>query len=534
MGSASRGALAEYNMITTQNEQPILEQAQSAPKAGWILFAVCILGAMIQIDFTAVNVALIAISKSVHADLSTVQWALSAYILAWGAFLLTAGRCADLYGKRRTFLTGTSLFMIGSALTGAATQPWFLILGRVVQGLGGALFLPGLYTLVFTSFPENRRGYALGVLTSSIAIGLAIGPTFGGVVLHLLNWRWIFFLNLPLGFPVLGIILWAVKREPWKLSQENMDFTGAFLIALALTILMYTLNQVNTWGIHSSYFWFGIIISLLLLSVFIWFERRQTYPLIQLAMFRNTVFLGCSIGYIFMGFNFATVLIIIGLFLENAQNYSALNTGFIFLIMTAMFAWLSVYSGKLIDRIDPRVPIVSGWAVTMASFIVFLFCNQQSPIWIPLLGLALFGMGGGLGFPALNTVMMKSVPNQLLGSASSAFSMFGCVGNAIGLILSSVIIIDFGGMKLGSIISQTEWRQLDHTHVQILKTVIGTPHYTAEQLSQFNSHDIPALLDILRTCFVHGMGISMLVCFILATIGLISSWMMIRPEKLPK
>src|SRR5271155_340867 len=125
----------------TENTVPV--------KPNWILFAVCILGIMIQIDFTAVNVALVAIGQTLQADLSLVQWSLSAYVLAWGAFLLTAGRCADLFGKRRTFLLGTLLFMIGSALTGIAMHPWFLILGRVVQGIGGALFMPGIYALVF-------------------------------------------------------------------------------------------------------------------------------------------------------------------------------------------------------------------------------------------------------------------------------------------------------------------------------------------------------------------------------------------------
>lgn len=500
----------------------------TSPKAGWILFAVCILGIMIQIDFTAVNVALIAIGHTLKADLTTVQWALSAYILAWGAFVLTAGRLADLFGKRRTFLTGTILFMIGSALTGIATQPWFLIFGRVVQGMGGALFLPGIYTLVFTAFPENKRGFALGVLTSSISIGLAIGPTFGGVVVHLLNWRWIFFLNLPLGFPVIGIILWAVQREPWRLSEEAMDYLGAGLIALALTILMIALNQAPAWGVTSPRFILTIISSLILLAIFILYERRQKHPLIQLEMFTNSVFLGSSLAYIVLGFTFSTVLIVGGLYLQNALDYSAFDTGLIFLIMTAMFAWLSVYGGKLVDRMDARIPIITGGIATAIALLVFIFCTQHSPLWMPVLALALFGIGGGLGFPALNAIMMKSVPPNLLSTASSAFAMFGCIGNTFGLILSSAMIITFGQRAL-QVLLQAQNTVFNPEKTAILNNVIGSTHYSAKQLTAFPTTAIPHLLDLLRTAFIHGMAISMWLGLGLTLIGIIISAVMITP-----
>lgn len=493
----------------------------------WILFAVCILGVMIQIDFTAVNVALIAIGHSINADLRTVQWALSAYVLAWGACVLTAGRCADLFGKRRVFLLGTTLFMVGSALTGAASQAWFLIFGRVVQGIGGALFLPGLYTLVFTAFPEYKRGFALGVLTSAIAVGMAVGPTFGGVVIKLLSWRWIFFLNIPLGFPVITIILWAVKREPWRLSEESMDYVGAFLVALAVVTLMIALNQVSAWGINSILFWGAIAASLLLFAMFILYERRQVHPLVQLEMFYNPVFLGCVLGYVIMGFTFATTMIVGALYLQNALDHSAFNTGFIFLPCTVMFALLSVYSGKLIDRMDARVPIIAGGVATAAALSLFALCTQHSPLWLPVLALALFGVGGGLGFPSLNATMMKSIPQNLLSTASSAFAMFGLIGNTLGLILSSVIIVTFGQRQLDVLLVQSA-EQINPSQVSILHEIIGSTHYSAAQLADFPADNIPHLLNMLRTAFIHGMSITMWVGMILTIAGIVISALMIR------
>ena len=473
---------------------------------------------MIQIDFTAVNVALNAIGHSIHANLNTVQWALSAYVLAWGALVLTAGRCADLFGKRRVFLIGTVLFMLGSALTGAATTAWFLILGRVIQGIGGALFLPGLFTLLFTSFPENKRGFAMGILTAAISVGLAIGPTFGGVVMHVLNWRWIFFLNIPLGIPVIVIILWAVEREPWRLLEESMDYVGAILVFLSLVILMYALNQVAVWGIYSAKFIVSIAVSVILALIFVFFESRQVHPLIQLAMFRKPVFLGCVLAYTIVGFSFSTILIVGGLYLENALDYSALNTGFIFLIMTAMFAIVSVFGGKLADRIAPQIPVIFSGMIMAAAFFIFALCDQHSPLWMPMLALGLYGVGCGLGFPALNTTMLKSVPSNLLSTASSAFAMFGCIGNTIGLILSSVLIITFAESHLTKIMPPLH---LTAHQTEQLRTIAASTHYSARQLTNFRPEDISNMLDLLRSAFIHGMLVNMILAVILSLLTII-------------
>ena len=489
-------------------------------KARWILFAVCILGMMIQIDYTAVNVALVAIAKTIKADLATAQWALSAYVLAWGAFVLAAGRLADLFGKRRTFLLGTCLFMLGSALTGAAFHPWFLIFGRVVQGVGGALFLPGLYTLVFTAFPENKRGAALGILTCAIAIGLAIGPTFGGVVMHFLSWRWIFFLNLPLGLPVIAIILWAVEKEPLRVLHEPMDYKGAVLMIATLSLLMFGLDRASIWGIAAS---------LLLLIIFIVYERRQTHPLIQLSLFKNQIFLGSNLCYLAIGFNFSTILIISNLYLQNALDYSPLDAGFIFLTMTAMFALCSVYGGKLADTMDPRIPLTISYVAIALGLLTLAFCTQYSRLWLPLLALAFSGVGIGLGFPVLNAIMLKSVPQNLLNSASSAFTLFGCVGNTLGLIISSLVIVTFGQRRLDQLLSHQPFN-LSLEHHQILNTVIGSTHYSTNQLSAFSEALIPTLMNTLRSAFIHAMTISMVITLFITLFAVIISLIMIKPS----
>ncbi len=495
-------------------------------RAGWVLFAVCILGVMIQVDYTAVNIALVEIAHSVKSDLAMVQWVLSAYVLAWGALVLAAGRCADLYGKRRTFLLGTLLFMLGSGMTGAATADWFLIMGRVVQGIGGALFLPGLYTLVFTSFPEHKRGMAMGILTAAIAIGMAIGPTFGGLVIKLLNWRWIFFLNIPLGIPVIGITLWAVPSEPWRLNRESMDYIGALLIVILLFIFMFSLDRVSHWGFTSLKFLLSILITIMLLMVFVLYEKKQKHPLVQMAMFYNHTFLGCILINIFIGMNFASILIMGGLYLQNALDYTSFKTGFIFLVMTASFALLSVFSGKLTDRVGPRTPLLLGQGFIIAGLITFLTASQTSSIAVPILALIFAGAGFGLVFPALNNTMLKSVSPNLLSTASSAFAMFGCIGNTIGLIVSSVFIVTIGQIHLIRLISKhlvLESEQASH-----LQEIISSTHYQSSQLKGFPKDQLPYLMDSLRQAFVYSMHFSVWALLFLTLISMVIAIIFIR------
>ncbi len=497
-------------------------------KAGWVLFAACILGIMIQIDYSAVNVALVDIANTVKINLSTAQWILSAYVLAWGSFVLAAGRLADLFGKRRIFLIGTLLFMLGSGLTGAASHALWLVLGRVIQGIGGALFLPGLYTLVFTAYPEHKRGMAFGVLTAAIAIGLAIGPTFGGVVVHVLNWRWIFFLNIPLGIPVVAIVLWAIKREPWRTSQESMDYIGAALLAFILLTFMFALNHISNWGIISTPFFATMLILSALIFIFIIFERRQAYPLIGIELFSNRAFLGCSFTFIFLGYNFATTLIIANLYLQNALGYSALTAGLIFLIMTVMFGILSIHGGKMVDRMDPRIPIAGGATATLISMLIFATCTTHSPLWQPILALVTVGIGIGLGFPALNTTMMKTVDSSLLNTASGAFSMFGLIGNTIGLIFSSLLIVLLGQQKLTELLANQNFTT---QQLNTLRTIINSTHYDPAQLVNFPTSSIPLLMDSLRKAFIHAMSISMLLAAALSLLSIILTLVFIKLKK---
>lgn len=495
--------------------------------ARWVLTAVWILIFLISIDYTAVNIALVAMARTTHSDLNTIQWALSAYVMAWGSFVLAAGRLADLFGRRRMFIIGVSLFLLGSLLTGLATQAWFLISARILQGLGGALFIPAAYTLTFTAFPENQRGAAMGVLASASAVGLSLGPTLGGVIVHSFSWPWIFFINIPLGIVVIAMILKVVEREPRLLLDEPMDKVGMLVLAATIMLFMFAMDHISELATAPWQWVITLSIALVLLMVFIVIERRSEFPLLKFDLFRNRTYVACNTVYISISYNFATVLITGGLFLQNVQDYSPLHTGYLFLAMTISQGLVSFYGGRLTDKGDPRIPIAIGCLATAIATLSFMLLQAESPLWRVILTFSIAGIGVGLSYPAINAAMLRSVKEAQLNVASAAFTMFSCLGNAFGLICSSLIIVFFGKWHLGTLLNKQTFT-LSTKQQDQLAQVMTSPHYSANQLQDFSRELIPQILDLLQHAFVFAMGKGMLIATLIGLSGVLITLKWIR------
>ncbi|HBN22064.1 MAG TPA: hypothetical protein DD412_02350, partial [Holosporales bacterium] len=256
-------------------------------RAYLVLCAMMILILLINVDYTAVNIALLPISKDSGADLNTLQWLLSGYVLAWATLVIPAGQMADIYGKRRLLLWGVSVFALASLLCGILTSAPLLIFARVLQGFGGALFVPPLYALVFECFPEKSRGFAIGMLGVGAAIGLAIGPSFGGYILANFGWRWIFLINGPLCLITITMIMLCVAKEPKRISDGKVDTQGGLLLGVALMGFMYALNQSEVWGLKDPALWGIIAFSLSLLVLFIKTSKTKENRLIPEGLFSN-------------------------------------------------------------------------------------------------------------------------------------------------------------------------------------------------------------------------------------------------------
>ena len=474
-------------------------------RAYYVLFAMMILILLINVDYTAVNIAMLPISKETGADLDNLQWLLSGYVLAWAALVIPAGQMADIFGKRCLLLWGVSLFAIASILCGILISAPLLIAARVLQGFGGALFVPPLYALVFDYFPENRRGFAIGMLGVGAAIGLAIGPSFGGYILSHFGWRWIFLINGPLCLITLIMIKIFVIKEPKRLNEGKIDVQGGLILGCALASFIYALNQTETWGLSDPMLWGLFSMATLLLALFVKIYQKKENPLIPRGLFQNKPFMGCMVGFGSYCFAFSAILVIIGLYLQNLQGYTPYETGIVFLAMTLALGALSPYGGKLVDKMDARYPICGGLFLLSATLLfVAGFTLETSKITI-ITTLFLMGLGMGISFPALNAMMMKVVDPKILNTASGTFSMCACTSNSLGIVISTSLFTGLGGLYFNEALSQQSV-ELASTKHQALMDFLASAYRDLNNLKTFSAGDMDTYIHLINLSLSDAMS----------------------------
>jgi len=494
-------------------------------QAWWILAAVALVLFMVNIDFTAVNVALLTMAQDLHAGLSTIQWTISGYVLCMAMFVVPAGRCADMFGRRRLFIIGLIIFTAASLLTGFADQVWLAIVGRILQGFGAALFVPCLYALVFLSFPRERYGFAIGLVGVAVGLGLALGPTIGGLVLNVLSWRWLFFINLPFAALVLFVLMKVTVSEP-DLSNQKINYPAVALLALAIFSFMFAFQQVHLWGFDSWHFWQYIIASTIICGAFVWVQAKTKLSLVPLQLLKNRPFVGCILTTCLQQFAFASSVILISLYLQIAMGYSVMATGIIFLAMTLVFGLLSPLGGHLADRVDIRLPIITGFVLLFIAFGVFSLFGAGMHLWQIIVNLLIVGLGLGLSFSALNTAILTSVSAEEVSVASGVFAMFALLGNTLGVILNASLLLLFGRTLW------LHWLQFRHIPLSTalqnkllngffsLQAHVTLPQLPADLNKQINSY-VPHLVS----AALHDV---LLVDAVLMLLAIMISWLLIR------
>lgn len=422
----------------------------SSLKMWLILLSICSLVFLLNIDYTAANLALIPISEDTSADLNSLQWLLSGYVLVWGALVVPAGRLADLYGKRRILLIGTLIFLIGSFITGFGNTIEILVFGRVLQGVGAAIFSPACYGLIFTTMPPEKQGLAMGVFSAIGGLGLAAGPTLAGLILEELNWRWIFYINIPIGFFVMMSVLMLIPKDLSADKTERIDFLGAMLLSFSLGSLMIGLNQIEVWGAQSIELYGILSAGVVGLCLFYHQNKKQLPQTIPLIFFHNKPLMGSVYAIFLTSFNFSLVLVMMGLFVQKTLGYSSYESGFIFLSMTLAIGILSPIGGRLADRMDMRTPIIFGlFSLSLATFFMSIL-GENSSLYAVLGCLFLSGLGLGFSFPCINTAMFRSVNPMDISTASGIFTMSMMLGNTLSVILSTSLLVMFGRTYLQS------------------------------------------------------------------------------------
>ncbi len=486
----------------------------------WIVLGgVAILLFLMNIDYTAVNLTLVPISEEINADLNSLQWLLSGYVLVWAAFVIPAGRVADIYGKRNTLIGGLLLFMVGSCLTGIGQSIEMLIFGRLLQGFGAAVFTAPAWASIFTIAPPEKQGLVMGFILTACGLGLATGPTLAGIIIAEISWRWIFYINIPLGIIIITILALYSPIEKLPEIKQKIDYLGALILASGLSLFVYALNEVEVQGIKSWQVCGGMLIGALIVVTFILRDRTKTLKMCPPELFKNRAFMGATIGEFFMAVNFSLILVMMSLYLQNTLRYSSYESGLIFLSMTISMGALSPIGGKLIDSFGVKGPMVFGSLCTAVG-LGFLACLGTNTT-LPYLIISMFLVGTGLGtyFTACSTAMMRSVPQEDLNVGSGVFTMFMMLGNTFSVILSTSFVVLFGRTHLlGSI--ATHGMTLTSEQHDDLTSIISKVEHSASQLKDFAPDQVPQLLSWIDEAFVYGLNVNMMigcVCALIAT-----------------
>jgi len=430
-------------------------QASAAPAhRWWALVAACFGLFMALLDITIVNVALPTIGRDLNASFADLQWVVNAYTIALAVFLITVGRLGDLFGRKRMFMLGLGIFTLGSLLCavsgnisiGSLSHTGVLFAARALQGFGGSFMLPLSLAIITAAFAGHERGTAIGIWGGITGLATAIGPVIGGVLVQGVGWQSIFLINVPIGVIGIGLSAWAITESRDERAPHTIDFFGLITSAACVFCLVLALVQGNDAdkGWTSAYILTLFGIALAAFVAFVIGELRLKYPMADPRLFKVRGFTGSAIIAFTLSAGFFSLLFFITLYLQNTLGLDALQAGLRFLALSGLIMVGAPISGKLVDRIGPRAPLLVSTALLVVSALLMTLISSSrfdQTQWLALLPAFLAGgIASGMVNPPIAALAVGTVERRLAGMASGISGLCRQVGMAVGIAFLGAVL----------------------------------------------------------------------------------------------
>jgi EmrB/QacA subfamily drug resistance transporter len=443
----------------------------------WLVLAVMSVGTLIVfIDNTVVNTALPVISVELGASISTLQWIIDAYVLALVGLLLLGGSLGDRYGRRLWMIIGLLVFSGGAVIGALSTSSEQLIIGRAVMGIGAAFVLPATLSIITNTFPRGERTKAIGIWTAVGALGVGLGPVFGGFIVDNFSWSAVFWLHLPVGaLALVGMIFVPESKDERKLG---LDIPGAILGTAGVTALIFGIIQGNELGWTSVESVAIFAASAILLIGFVAVEFRSKHPMLPLRFFRQKDFSGAVLAIGLIVFAMLVVFFYLTQYFQIVQGRSALEAGLLIVPASLAMMFGAPLSAVVARRFGPRVNVLAMSGAMIAGVLMLTQVTIDSSALLPVVSLFIFGFGAGLGMPALTDTVMAAVPERDAGVASAVNDVSREFGGALGIAIIGSVVAGFYRSSIENVIPAGVPEEL----AELVAEGIGVANVVAAQL----------------------------------------------------
>jgi MFS transporter, DHA2 family, multidrug resistance protein len=410
-------------------------------KRRWSILGVLVVSLLVVVlDNTVLNVALRTIQDDLSATQSELEWAINSYTLVFAGLLFTFGLLGDRFGRRRMLLIGMLLFGIASAVSAYASSPEQLIAARAFMGIGAAAVMPATLAIITNVFEPEERGRAIGIWVSSVGISIVLGPVLGGALLERFWWGSVFLINVPVVVIGLALIAWLVpeSRNP---APGRLDPGGVLLSIIGLTLLVYGIIEGGERATAADpLVWGSTLGGLVVLGLFVWYERRSTHPALDVGLFRNPVFSASvtTIGLVF--FAMLGTFFFMTFYLQIVRGFTPLEAGLSFLPFAVAQTVLAAYSSTMVARFGIRAVTGTGLGLVALSLLGMGFIDETTPLWFLLILFFIQGAGIANVMPPATTAVMAAVPREKAGVGSAVNNTMRQVGGALGVAVLGAVL----------------------------------------------------------------------------------------------